>query len=101
EQSMSYEANLKKQSYFDSGSALSNNLMFSYIDVDDRITSALVGFQDATPIYQYINISKYKSINASSTNQFKTGNWNFSLGASLTGISQKIDNMEYSSDDKF
>lgn len=101
EQSMSYEANLKKQTYFESGASLHNNLMLSYIDIDDRITSALVGFQDATPIYQYINISKYRSINAASTNQFKFGDWNFALGASLTGISQKINNLEFSSEDKF
>lgn len=101
EQSMTYEISAKKHTYFDSGYSLSNNLMVSYNDIDGRITSALVGWEGATPMYEYINISKYRSVNFSNTNQFKMGNWDFSLGASLTGISRLIDNQEFSSDDKY
>lgn len=101
EQSMTYEVSAKKYTYFDSGNALSNNFMVSYNDIDGRITSALIGWNAATPMYQYINISKYRSVNFSNTNQFRMDNWNFSLGFSLTGISRLIENNEFSSDDKY
>lgn len=101
EQSMTYEVNAKKYTYFESGYSLSNNFMVSYSDIEGRITSALVGWEGATPMYQYINISKYRSVNFSNTNQFRMDNWNFSLGASLTGISRLMDNQEFSSDDRY
>lgn len=101
EKSTSYEVSLKKRTVFESGSVLSNSLMAGYIDVKDRITSALTGYEAATPIYEYINISQYNSITISSTNQLKTGNWNFNFGMSLTGISRSMDNLEFSSDDRY
>src|SRR5690554_1108158 len=101
EQSMTYEVNAKKYTYFESGYSLSNNFMVSYSDIEGRITSALVGWEGATPMYQYINISKYRSVNFSNTNQFRMDNWDFSLGASLTGISRLMDNQEFSSDDRY
>lgn len=101
EQSMTYEVNVKKFTYFEGGHSLSNNFMASFNDIDGRITSALVGWDGGTPMYKYINISKYRSINLSNTNHFRMNNWNFSLGLSLTGISRVIDNQEFSSDDKY
>lgn len=101
EQSMSYELSAKKQTYFESRAVLSNTLMLSYNDINKRITSALVGFDGATPMYEYINISTYRSINFSNTNHINFNNWKFSLGASLTGISQEINNQEFVSDDQY
>ncbi|MGV7106257.1 TonB-dependent receptor plug domain-containing protein [Flavobacterium sp. U410] len=102
EKSTSYEASIKKQTSFKNNVTLSNSLMVSFTDVSDRITQAYIGNQGATPMYEYINISKYNSINFSLTNQLKYGNWNFSLGFSLTGISRLIDNLEYAAtDDKY
>lgn len=101
ETSMSYETNLKKQSFLGSDVKISNQLAISFLDIKDRITSALTGFDGATPIYEYINISKYQSINFALTNQLQANNWKFMLGASLTGISREIDNLEFKSDDKF
>src|SRR5690554_2589337 len=49
EQSMTYEVNAKKYTYFESGYSLSNNFMVSYSDIEGRITSALVGWEGATP----------------------------------------------------
>ena len=78
EKSTSYEASIKKQTSFKNNVTLSNSLMVSFTDVSDRITQAYIGNQGATPMYEYINISKYNSINFSLTNQLKYGNWNFS-----------------------
>ncbi|NHN27053.1 TonB-dependent receptor [Flavobacterium jejuense] len=101
ETSTSYEASIKKQIDLTSGIDLKTSFMVSYLNVDDRITSALTGFEGATPIYEYINISKFKSINFALTNAIQSENWKFSLGGSLTGISRKIENLEFASDDQF
>lgn len=103
ERSTSYETSLKKTTYFDSGLQLSNMLTGSFMNVDDRIDMALIGFNEDTgnPMYQYINISKYQMWNLSTVNQFEKGNFNFSLGLSFVGVSRLIDNQVFESDDKF
>lgn len=101
--STSYEASLKKMSTLASGLQIANTFAGSYLNVDDRIDMALARFNPDTgnPEYEYINISKYKMWNFSTTNQFKIDNLTFNFGASLVGISQKIENQVFSSDDKF
>lgn len=103
ETSTSYETSLKKTTTFSSGLQMSNTLAGSYLDVDDRIDMALSGFNPDTgnPEYQYINISKYKVWNFSTTNQFRKDNLTFNFGAAIIGISQKIENKVFVSDDKF
>ena len=101
ETSTSYETSIKKQIDLTPEIDLKTNFMMSYLNVDDRITSALTGFEGATPIYEYINISKFKSINFALSNAIQSENWKFSLGGSLTGISREIENLEFSSDNKF
>jgi outer membrane receptor for ferrienterochelin and colicins len=103
ETSISYEMSLKKETIHSSGFQLSNMLTGSYLDVNDRIDMALVGFNPDTgnPEYQYINISKYKMWNVSSVNQFRENNLTVNLGASIIGVSQKIENQVFTSDDKF
>ncbi|WP_281322617.1 TonB-dependent receptor plug domain-containing protein [Flavobacterium aestivum] len=103
ETSTSYEMSIKKETIKASGFQLYNMLMGSYLDVNDRIDMALVGFNEDTgnPEYQYINISKYKMWNISSVNQFKKNNLTINFGASIIGVSQKIENQIFSSDDKF
>lgn len=103
ETSTSYEMSVKKETLHSSGFQLSNMLTGSYLDVNDRIDMALVDFNPETgnPEYQYINISKYKMWNVSSVNQFRKNNFTLNLGASLIGVSQKIENQVFTSDDKF
>jgi outer membrane receptor for ferrienterochelin and colicins len=103
ETSNSYEASIKKTTAFESGARMINNLMVSYLTVKDKIDMALTGFAEAssTPIYQYINISKYRMWNAALSNEYQKDNWHLRLGASLIGISQEIKNGEAVSDDKF
>lgn len=102
ETSTSYEASLRKNTYLDNGLMLSNNIVVSYLDVQDRITTAFTGYtEDNTPKYESINISSYNMWNVSSTNQLRYDNWNFSLGATLAGVSQVVDNGEFVSDDKY
>lgn len=103
ETSTSYEISLKKQTISTSGLQISNMLAGSFLDVNDRIDMALEGFNQDTgnPEYQYINISKYKMWNISSVNQFKKDNLTVNLGASVVGVSQKIENKVFASDDKY
>lgn len=103
ETSTSYEMSIKKQNLYASGVQLSNMLTGNFLDVKDRIDMALVGFNENTgsPEYQYINVSKYKMWNIASVNQFTKDNWTVHLGASLIGVSQKIENAVFSSDDAF
>lgn len=103
ETSNSFEASLKKTSFLASGLQISNTIAGSFLDVNDRIDMALVRFNPDTgnPEYQYFNISKYKMWNLSTMNQFKLENLTFNFGASLVGVSRKIENLKFSSDDKF
>lgn len=103
ETSTSYETSLKKRTTFSSGLQMLNTIAGSYLDVNDRIDMALTGFNADTgnPEYQYINISKYKVWNFSTVNQFQKDNLTFNFGAAIIGISQKIENKVFVSDDKF
>lgn len=102
EESVSYEASIKKATNFKSGAELSNNLAVTYLDVDDRISLVMV--ESGPPqVYKYANIDKYKMWNISSTHQFSYKNFNAKLGVAYVGISQKIDLADQNlvSDDKF
>ncbi|RZJ56429.1 MAG: TonB-dependent receptor, partial [Flavobacterium sp.] len=103
ETSNSYEASVKKTTVFASGAQMSSNLMASYLTVDDKIDMAFNGFAEgtSTPVYQYINVSKYRMWNVSSSHQFAYDNWMARLGASVIGVSQEIDNGSIISDDRF
>ncbi|AYN05134.1 TonB-dependent siderophore receptor [Flavobacterium sp. 140616W15] len=103
ETSNSFEASLKKISFLASGLQISNTLAGSFLNVNDRIDMAWVRSNPDTgnPEYQYFNISKYKMWNLSTMNQFKIENLTFNFGASLVGVSRKIENLKFSSDDKF
>ncbi|MDO4881259.1 MAG: TonB-dependent receptor [Capnocytophaga sp.] len=101
EGSLSLDTSLKKTTFFSNQNKLKNQITLSYNHITDRITNALIGYERATPIYQYINISKYKYINLASTNNWMVNNFDFNLGASFTWISQTIDNNEYQTDDRY
>lgn len=100
ELSTSYEININKKIEKNAGS-IESKASVSYLDVDDRIEMAYIGTEDSSPVYQYINISTYKMWNASTSNSFSKGNFNFSLGAILVGISQVIDDGEAVSSNQF
>ena len=97
EQSTSFEASIKKTTSFKNNVMLSNHLMISRSNIKDRITSALVGYEGATPKYEYINISAHNNVNLSTTHQFKWNNMEANLGVSLVWFSQDINNMSFSS----
>ena len=103
ETSTSYEISLKKAVSLASGLKVSTSFAGSFLDIDDKIDMALIRINSSTLIreFQYINISKYKMWNFSTTNQFKKGNWNLNFGAALVGISQKIENQIFTSNEKF
>lgn len=103
ETSTSYEISLKKAVSLASGLKFSTSFAGSFLDIDDKIDMALIRINPSTLIreFQYINISKYKMWNFSTMNQFKKGNWNLNFGAALVGISQKIENQIFASNEKF
>lgn len=103
ETSTSYDMSLKKTSFSASDLQISNTFSGSFLNVDDRIDMALVRFNEDTgnPEYEYINISQYKMWNFSNTNQFKKENWTFNFGAAIIGISQKIENQVFASNEKY
>jgi outer membrane receptor for ferrienterochelin and colicins len=92
ETTTSYEISIKKATALSSGNQISNTFSGSYLNVNDKIVSALIRINpdNGNGEYQSINVSKYRVWNFSAMNQFKNDNWAFSLGASLIGISQKI-----------
>lgn len=102
ERSTSYDFSIKKTKNYVSGLRLANNLSASILDVDDKIDMAFVGFEtDMSPIYQYINISKYKMWNLAFNSKAEYKNWSLAGGVSYVGVSRAIDNGETVSDDKF
>lgn len=103
ETSTSFEMSLKKNVSFSDATQLASTLSGSMLQVKDRIDMALMQFSPSTgnPEYEYININTYKMWNVATTNQFKSHNFGWTFGAALVGISQKLDNKEFSSDDKF
>ncbi|WP_395056072.1 TonB-dependent receptor plug domain-containing protein [Flavobacterium sp.] len=103
ETSTSYEVSLKKTSFLPSKLQISNTFSGSFLNVNDRIDMALVRFNPDTrnPEYEYINISNYRIWNFSTMNQFKKDNWSFNIGASVIGISQKIENQVITSNEKY
>lgn len=89
EQSSYVEANIKKSTYFDSGTILYNSITSGFMKVDDKISMVLV---KANPIlqYKYINIDDYMMWNISTDNRISFRDWNISAGFALIGISQEI-----------
>ena len=102
EHSISYEANIKKATYYPSGFVMNNSLSATYMDVDDRIENVMVS-SDPRLIFRYENIDKYKMWNFAASNSFKYKDLDGRLGLSLLGISQRIDAVAAGavSDDKF
>lgn len=90
ESSWSYEANLKKQTYLDSGLQLVNNFTVAFLDVSDRI-SLVINQVEPSLSYKYLNIDDYKMWNLSTSHQLVYKNLNLNVGMALVGISQKID----------
>ena len=103
EESTSIEMSIKKNFAIASGAKISSQVSSGFLDVDDRIDMAYVGFEPGTtdPVYQYINISSYKMWNIATTHQFNYNNWNATAGLIYVGISQVVDNGEAVSDDRF
>jgi outer membrane receptor for ferrienterochelin and colicins len=89
----------KKTTHSANGFMLLNAVNITYNDIRDRIELAIV---NSSPLqYKYININKYRSFLASTSNSMKYKNWDARLGVTLLGISRKIDTGLAASDDKF
>ncbi len=98
ENSLSYEANLKKTVNIN-GVKATTDVTANFIHVSDRIEMALVELNP--PKSQYINISKYQVTNVAWTGQVEWEKISVNTGVSVSGISQEINNGEAVSDDDF
>lgn len=96
----SYEASIKKTTFFNSEVRLMNSLSATYIGIDDRIELVLT---EVVPTwkYEYINIDKYKMYNIATTHQLEYHNWMVKAGVAFLGISKRISSGTAVSDDKF
>lgn len=103
ESSTTYEVSVKKVKHFNDENFLSNQISGSYIDLKDKIDMALIRFNPDTgnPEYQYINVSQYRVFNLATVHYYKRKYWSVSLGASFTGVSQKIDNLVFASNEDY
>lgn len=101
ERSLSFETSLKKSTQFSDKNRLDNRLILSHNRIKDRIYQALVGFQDATPIYQQININTYNYFNLSNSNQWDFHNLSLRGGVSALWVSQSISDGQYKNDDRY
>lgn len=102
ENSTSYELSFKRSCMLRSGAQISNNLAFTFMNVDDRIDMVLTQIKPSLS-YKYVNINAYKMWNASTTQQYSYKNWNVKVGAALVGISRKLDlaALNLTTDDKY
>jgi len=100
ETGQSIEASISKTTNFESGLQLTNNIVGSYITVDDRIELVLV---ETVPSwkYRYINIDTYKMYNFATTHQLNYNNWQVKAGVAFRSTSKRIDTGTAVSDDKF
>lgn len=90
ENSMSYEGSVKKTTYFDSGLVLSNSIVVTHLNVEDKISLVLAAV-DPVPAYQYLNINNYKTWNFSTLHQLAYKDFEAKIGASLAGVAQRLD----------
>ncbi|MCC9017068.1 TonB-dependent receptor plug domain-containing protein [Flavobacterium lipolyticum] len=102
ENSTSYELSFKRSCQLRSGAQISNNVAFTFMNVDDRIDMVLTQVVPSLS-YRYVNINAYKMWNASTTEQYSYKNWNVKIGAALVGISRKLDlaALNLTTDDKY
>lgn len=87
ESGMSAFINVKKRTSF-KNTQMENTLRVNFLDVKDKIELAIVN--NAPLQYQYINVDAYKLWGITNTNSFISRNWNFSLGATLLGVSRDL-----------
>lgn len=89
EQSNYIEANIKKNTSFNSGLTMYNALSSGVMLVDDKISMVLTSI-DPILSYKYINVDTYKMWNITSENRIGYKNWNFAAGFALIGVSQQL-----------
>ncbi len=100
EKSYSVFLSAKKDTWFKNGTKLTNSVKFSFLNVSDKISLAIVDI-DTTPImFQFINIDKYKYLGFSTNNTIQINNIKCQLGLSVPGISQVLDS-ETGANDEF
>lgn len=89
EESTSIDFNIKKLTSVGSDTRISNSIMVTYLDVQDRIGLVLTA-QTPGLHYQYNNIDKYRVWNFATNHQLDYKHLSVKVGAALVGVSQKI-----------
>ena len=102
ERGFSAEISLKKMSLLgNANTILINKFGASYNDIDDKIHNVLLNIDNGTPHTQYINVSRFKNYNLTTSHSLKLSDFDVSLGASFMWISQRIDTEKFKTDDRF
>ena len=89
ETSFSFFTHLKKNSYFQNNTKLTNKLKLGYINVNDKIDLAIASTSPSLS-YKYFNIYQSKSIILSLDNNYNKNNFNMQLGFSLIGLKESL-----------
>lgn len=101
ERSLSMDSHLNKTFVFSKNNQLNSGISTNVLNVKDRITTALIGFDGAIPMYEMMNVSSYQSFHLSTKQNYQYHHWNFGIGASFVWISQLIDNKQFKTDDRY
>ncbi len=100
EKSTSVDLNIKKSTTFTSGITMSNAVMATYLDVADKIGTAIIAFEPKQQS-RYINIDKFRVWNFTTSHQFEYKNFSVRAGAAVIGTSQQKSTGLVKSDDSY
>ncbi len=89
EKGYSLFTHLKKKTWLNDNTKLTNKLSIGYIDLKDKITLLLVS-NNPRDTYSYVNINKYNTLNFSLNNSLSINDFKINLGFTYSGIKQYL-----------
>lgn len=102
ERSISVDTHLNKTFTFSTPlHQISSGISANMLNIKDRISTALIGFDGAIPMYEMMNVNSYQSFHLSTKQNYSYGQFNVGLGASFVWISQLIDNKQFATDNRY
>ncbi len=82
-------SHLKKTSWLNDNTRITNKFSFGYINLKDKI-ELLLDESYVKTTFQYINVNKHETLNFSTTNSLQYNDFKVSLGLTYMGISQSL-----------
>ncbi len=90
ENGFSVFTHLKVDVFDKTNSKMTSQLTFGYLNLENKINLAIVRIDPLE--YRYINIDRFKSLEFTLDNKIKVNNFDFKIGLSLLGKSDRFDN---------